>query len=129
MSAYVPERKTVGELLSMTNPSIRVPDWQRNYSWGIKEIETFWKDLLHFQQLYPGDAVSTQEYFIGSVVLVDDKKSHLLLDGQQRIATSAILVSVACEFLGKFNADSRTRTRQSYLTGTDDFDQSAKDKV
>ena len=44
---YRPERKTIGELLSMTNPPILVPNWQRNFSWTTSEVDTFWQDMTH----------------------------------------------------------------------------------
>ena len=85
---YTPERKIIGQLLSMTNPPILVPDWQRNYSGTNTEVEIFWQDLLHFSSLFPDENINTEEYFLGSVVIVDNNTSHLFLDGQQRIATS-----------------------------------------
>lgn len=117
---YTPERKTIGQLLSMTNPPILVPDWQRNYSWTNTEVEIFWQDLLHFSSLFPDENINTEEYFLGPVVIVDNNTSHLLLDGQQRIATSGILLSVIRDFLSKYSKDSALRTSQRYLTDFDD---------
>ena len=36
MAQYSADRRTLGELLSLTNSNqrIKVPDWQRSYSWG-----------------------------------------------------------------------------------------------
>jgi hypothetical protein len=117
---YRPERKTVGNLLSMTNPPILVPDWQRNYSWTTSEVDTFWKDLLQFDKRYPDENIAGQEYFLGSVVVVEGARSHLLLDGQQRLATSAILLSVIRDFLFRYNRDSAVRLSNRYLTDYDD---------
>lgn len=117
---YSAERNTIGNLLSMTNPPIVVPDWQRNYSWTAKEVETFWLDLKLFDSRYPDDNINAQEYFLGSVVLVDSVTSSLLLDGQQRLATSAILLSVIRDFLVRYNKDSAVRLSAKYLTDYDD---------
>lgn len=119
-SRYTPEKKTVGNLLSLTNPPIVVPDWQRNYSWTTSEVETFWNDLIHFGSVYPGDTIKTQEYFLGSVVIVDNTVSHLLLDGQQRLATSAILLSVMRDHLKRSSRDAATRIQTRYLSDFDD---------
>lgn len=119
-SRYTPEKKTIGQLLSMTNPPILVPEWQRNYSWTTSEVETFWHDLLTFDQLYPENNINDQEYFIGSIVVVDNNVSHLLLDGQQRLATAAILVSVARDYLAHYSKDAATRISARYLTDFDD---------
>jgi hypothetical protein len=119
-SKYSPEKKTLGNLLSLTNPPIVVPDWQRNYSWTTSEVETFWNDLLQFDAAYPGDTINAQEYFLGSVVIVDNAVSHLLLDGQQRLATSAILLSVVRDYLRRSSRDAATRIQTRYLSDFDD---------
>jgi uncharacterized protein with ParB-like and HNH nuclease domain len=126
---YLPERKTIGNLLSMTNPPIRVPDWQRNYSWTNSQVEVFWNDILNFDRRYPDEHIEGQEYFLGSVVLVDNKAWHLLLDGQQRLATSAILISVIRDFLHIYNTDAATRTSHRYLNDFDDASQTSVYKV
>lgn len=122
---YTPERMTIGNLLSTTNPPIKVPDWQRNYSWTTSEIEVFWKDILNFDKRYPDHNIDGQEYFLGSVVLVDNNAWHLLLDGQQRLATSAILLSVIRDSLARYNKDAAIRTSNRFLTDYDDASQTS----
>lgn len=117
---YTPDRRTIGNILSMTNPPVVVPDWQRDFSWTTSEVETFWQDLCRFNERYPDDNVNDQEYFLGAVVIVDTNQGHLLLDGQQRIATSAILISVIRDFLAKYRKDAATRASVRYLTDFDD---------
>lgn len=117
---YTPDRKSIGQILSMTSPPVIVPDWQRNYSWTTVEVETFWQDLLRFDSQYPEQNIDGQEYFLGAVVIVDTNNSHLLLDGQQRVATAAILISVIRDFLARFRADAATRVSTRYLTDYDD---------
>jgi len=117
---YTPAKRTIGELLSMTNPPIVVPEWQRNFSWTTSEAETFWQDISNFDGSYPGDNILDQEYFLGSIVIVDNNVSHLLLDGQQRLATSAILISVIRDYLARYNHDAATRVSTRYLTDFDD---------
>ena len=81
------------ELLAPTHPLI-VPDYQRDYSWGRKEYVAFWNDLWDF-------AFDTEElsntYFLGAIVLVTGSPVRIL-DGQQRIATSTILLSCIADF-------------------------------
>src|SRR6476659_5974272 len=67
---YDAQRQTIGTLLSTTSPRIEVPEWQRSYAWGTPQIETFWQDLLAFDGQYPADTISSEEYFLGSIVLV-----------------------------------------------------------
>ena len=117
---YTPEKRTVGNLLSLTNPPILVPEWQRSFSWTTSQVETFWHDLLYFSDLYPAENIADQEYFLGSIVIVNNMSSHLLLDGQQRMATSSILLSVIRDFLKRYSQDASTRTQARYLSDFDD---------
>lgn len=117
---YSPDRRSIGNVLSMTNPPVVVPDWQRNYSWTTSEIDTFWQDILHFDEQYPGDNVDSQEYFLGAIVIVDCNRTHLLLDGQQRLATAAVLLSVIRDFLDRYSRDAAVRISTRYLTDFDD---------
>jgi uncharacterized protein with ParB-like and HNH nuclease domain len=126
---YTPERMTIGNLLSTTNPPIRVPDWQRNYSWTTSEVEVFWKDILNFDKRYPDHNIDGEEYFLGSVVLVDNNAWNLLLDGQQRLATSAILLSVIRDYLARYNMNAAVRTSNRFLTDYDDASQTSIYKI
>ena len=107
---------TIGTLLSITSPRITVPYWQRSYSWGNREIDTFWQDLLSFDNHYPKDNISGQQYFLGSIVLVTEGTTNLLLDGQQRHATATILLSALRDALQKpQNRSSHETPIQVYL--------------
>ncbi|MCH8901090.1 MAG: DUF262 domain-containing protein, partial [Chloroflexi bacterium] len=117
---YTSEKKTLGELLSMTSPHIAVPDYQRDYSWDTSVIETFWQDLTDFSDDYPDDNIQLQEYFLGSIVLVNVGARHDLLDGQQRLATATILLSVLRDAMAEYSQDAATRTSQKYITEYDD---------
>lgn len=94
MASYTGDRKTIGQILSLAAPLIEIPEWQRNYSWGPIEIEAFWTDLVAFSDQYPDDNIVDKEYFLGSIVIVDRGSIHQLLDGQQRLGTATILLSV-----------------------------------
>lgn len=119
IQTYSPDKRTIGELLSTTNPHIVVPDWQRSYSWTTSHVETFWSDLTDFERRNPG--TTGREYFLGSVVIVaTSQRSNLLLDGQQRIATSAILLSVIRDKIREFNEDAAKRLQARYLADIDD---------
>ena len=71
---------------------LQVPPWQRFYSWTSTEVEEFWYDVTQYASRYrPGGP----DYFIGTILIVArDNQARKLLDGQQRLATSVILLSV-----------------------------------
>lgn len=67
-----------------------VPNFQRPYSWDIDELEDYWNDVI----LARGD------FFFGSTVTWESESrelfnnSYSIIDGQQRLTTSAIVLSV-----------------------------------
>jgi hypothetical protein len=73
---------------------LRVPPRQREYRWREHHAKTLFEDLAK--------AVGSddQEYFLGTVVTIQDKDGMLdILDGQQRLATVSILLSRIRTFL------------------------------
>ncbi|WP_225210875.1 GmrSD restriction endonuclease domain-containing protein [Brevibacterium gallinarum] len=67
-----------------------VPAFQRSYSWGRAELEDYWNDVV----------LAAGNFFFGTTVTWISEKRDLfnntysLIDGQQRITTSAIALSV-----------------------------------
>src|SRR6266542_736936 len=117
---YEAGRQTIGTLLATTSPRIEVPEWQRSYSWTTEEIEAFWQDLTAFDVQYPDDNIIGEEYFLGSIVLVTGGATNLLLDGQQRLATAKILLSVLRHARRDYSGDAAARLQNKYISGFDD---------
>ncbi|MDD5198395.1 MAG: DUF262 domain-containing protein [Terrimicrobiaceae bacterium] len=84
-----------------------IPLFQRPYSWERKDWKTLWEDVL--AQYLPNDRTS---HFMGAVVTVPVKTvpvgvtKHLVIDGQQRLTTVAILL---CAIRNHPEADEPTR--------------------
>ena len=101
-TTFEPYKKTLGQLLSSTNPPLRVPEYQRDYSWEKEHISEFWADLTAFagndSKMKPAD-----QYFLGATVLVDNGSFHLVLDGQQPLATATILLAALRDKMDQFN--------------------------
>jgi hypothetical protein len=117
---YNPVKKTIGDLLSTTSPRIVVSDYQRDFSWTESEADVFYRDLIAFSERYPDRNIDTQEYFLGSMVLVTGGPNHLLLDGQQRLATATILLSVIRNYLKRYDQNASIRLAQKYMYDNDD---------
>ncbi len=63
---------------------LRVPRFQRPYSWDRAEIDDFWNDTI---------AESDTDYFIGSIVLFTyGEATYGIVDGQQRLTTITMLL-------------------------------------
>jgi Protein of unknown function DUF262/Protein of unknown function (DUF1524) len=96
MSSITPERKMIGDLLQM---GLAVPEWQRNYSWTDDEWLDIWNDLSNYNTRRTLGA--TSPYFIGTVILIADSTPKQILDGQQRLATSTILLAAIRDALNE----------------------------
>lgn len=94
--------RNIRDILSLPRQHI-IPRYQREYSWEKDEqVSEFWEDLLK-QINFDATPITVKDYFIGSLVLIgDDSKdtTFYVIDGQQRITTITILLSVLCE-IGK----------------------------
>ena len=76
------------------SPQFVIPIYQRNYSWTEDECRQLWADLLR-----AGRDDNINAHFIGSIVYVEralstvtSQEALLVIDGQQRLTTSALLI-------------------------------------
>ena len=93
MSKIEFEIKGIGKLIK--EEKLRVPIYQRPFSWEKKQIDELHNDLK--------EAINNNddEYFLGTVVLtkVEGKLKLEIVDGQQRITSIAIFFSALKQFL------------------------------
>ena len=82
-------QKSIQELLH-GDRQYQIPDFQRPYVWEEQQAETLVNDLLGAWRTNDGD------YFLGSIVLVQHPSGDDvdIIDGQQRLTTLCILVSL-----------------------------------
>ncbi|WP_133470491.1 MULTISPECIES: DUF262 domain-containing protein [Alteromonadaceae] len=71
-----------------TSKILKVPEFQRSYAWSEDEVSQLWDDVV--------EAIENNknEYFIGPIVVKNNKESLEVIDGQQRLTTSLILISI-----------------------------------
>ncbi|MBO6548613.1 MAG: DUF262 domain-containing protein, partial [Rhizobiales bacterium] len=85
-SAISSQITSIGELLR-SNGKLVIPPYQRNYAWDEENYADLWMDI---QETFKG---CTDEYFLGSVVIDNSTTPDLtLIDGQQRVTTTTILI-------------------------------------
>lgn len=76
-----------------------IPSYQRPYAWGKEQTETLFEDLLDFYKNQPKD----DNYFLGSIVLIkeddENKPKSDVIDGQQRLTSLTILLSVIASLI------------------------------
>jgi uncharacterized protein with ParB-like and HNH nuclease domain len=87
---------------------LRIPDYQRGYSWQEHQLEDFWEDLLrldsdkvHYTGVVTLEPVKAEIWkrWEEDRWLIDERgfKAFYIVDGQQRISTSIILIQAILE--------------------------------
>ena len=66
----------------------KVPEFQRDFSWKEEHWEDLWQDL---KDIYDGREM---QHYMGTIVLQNtkEKKTFLIVDGQQRITTLSLFI-------------------------------------
>src|ERR1700674_5374446 len=118
IDTFQPEKRTLGQILSSTSPPIRVPEYQRDYSWETEQVTEFWSDIMAFGGT-PGVSLVGKEYFLGAAVLVNNGTYHLLLDGQQRLATATIMVAALRDKINEYKLDAAKQIQDNYISYED----------
>jgi len=83
--------KGIGKVL---NERLKVPKYQREYSWESEQVEQLLEDI---NRAHKDDV----EYFLGTIVTINNEKEKVLeiVDGQQRLTTTTLLVVAFKEYL------------------------------
>lgn len=110
MSLINYEFKSMAKLLTASD-EILVPIFQRPYSWTKQEYIQFLEDLKRIMD------EGSDSYFIGSMFFKENqgKKSNVIIDGQQRLATITILISVIRDMLYKIGDDRVSDIDNDYI--------------
>jgi hypothetical protein len=93
---------------------LAVPPNQREYSWTEKEVRTL------FQDLAKAIAEGSGSYFLGTIVTIPRADKPLeVVDGQQRLATTAIMLSAIRDYLRTRDAMIAESIDSEFLTVID----------
>lgn len=110
------------------SPQFVIPIYQRNYSWTAAQCRQLWADLMR-----AGRDDKVNAHFIGSIVYVErglssvtSQEALLVIDGQQRLTTSTLLIAALAKHfesqgLGELlDAFSSKKLRNYYLLNPDE---------
>ena len=94
-----------------TERLFRIPDYQRGYAWSDKQLKDYWNDLIQLEV--------DKNHYVGVITLEDTPEESLnrwtddhwiiesksftpfhVVDGQQRLTTTIILIQCICEIIG-----------------------------
>ncbi|MEG1882017.1 MAG: DUF262 domain-containing HNH endonuclease family protein [Clostridia bacterium] len=108
-----PSNSSLGNLF-FDRTGFSVPNYQRSYSWKLKNVKAFWDDIEYCaQQKLLAKPVS---HFFGQIIKIlistntNGLEEYSIIDGQQRITTLIILcVSLAkkCDYIKKKNENKK----------------------
>ena len=106
------EQAGIGSMLKQHR--LRVPRNQREYAWTEREVGQLFTDIARA-------IVEDTNYFLGTIVTIPRGGGHLeVVDGQQRLATTAILLSAIRAYMSTIGEDLLSQAIQSdFLTGID----------
>ncbi|CAN7233855.1 DUF262 domain-containing protein [Pseudomonas sp. LjRoot277] len=89
------------------SPQFVIPIYQRNYSWTEGQCRQLWADLLR-----AGRNEKVNAHFIGSIVYIEralssvtSQEALLVIDGQQRLTTSTLMIAALANHLEGLTSD------------------------
>lgn len=118
-----------------TEKLFRIPDYQRGYAWTESQLLDFWSDLnqipddgTHYTGVLTLENVPlpVQERWVGDRWIIESKGFDPLyvVDGQQRLTTSIILIQCICESLlndeDALNYTTRKEIQKKFIFDTRD---------
>lgn len=94
------DQTTVAEIFSINNDKIyRIPKYQREYTWGIKDWDALFNDITD----------NDFGYFLGSYICVNNGSLNgtilEVIDGQQRFSTLMLLLTALYDKLSEHKAE------------------------
>lgn len=109
-----------------TKRLLRIPDYQRGYAWGEKQLVEFWEDLIsldssraHYTGVLSIKAVPAETYNTWTDVkwLVDGRgyTPYFIVDGQQRLTTVSIFIQCLIEAIKSNPSNKNLRDDEIYL--------------
>lgn len=107
MSIANPETKSIHALLSENEALFHIPAYQREYSWQNIQLEDLWDDL---EEVLSDDS---EEHFFGQIVTNTSENGYEVIDGQQRLITSTLLLASIRDVAKKFTSDQKFSSQLS----------------
>ena len=102
------ENKTAENIKSLfeASESIRIPAYQRAYSWESKQCSQFLEDLLEQK---------SKRYYLGQFLFEKDGETLFIIDGQQRLTTTILFLSAISKIQEK-KGENIDKIKETYLT-------------
>jgi uncharacterized protein with ParB-like and HNH nuclease domain len=86
--------------------NVRIPAYQRAFSWGDKQCSQFLEDLLEQKG---------KKYYLGQILFEKDGNTLFIIDGQQRLTTTILFFSALAK-IKIVKGENVDQIRETYLT-------------
>jgi uncharacterized protein with ParB-like and HNH nuclease domain len=110
-----PNKRTIHEFIFRTDGYFQIPDFQRPYTWANNQTNTFLSDLEKVVE-------NKRTHYFGTIVFMRENDHSVIIDGQQRLTTSLLLINAAYHILKKSPSKSVNYTaeliKDQYLINT-----------
>lgn len=101
----------IGHVLS--DKRLKVPTYQRSYAWVDENVKELLTDISGAMR------DGAKEYFLGSILTQGADISLEIVDGQQRLATTSILIAAIRDYLSTIDAEQASDVDKKYLRKRD----------
>lgn len=104
---FEPSNKSVLDFYQQSGVGLYIPEYQRGYSWDKENVYQLLSDISQgVQHLADVNNEDSEIHFLGTLIVVTDKvgqnkdpkgkptRTDIIIDGQQRITTISIVVSI-----------------------------------
>lgn len=116
MEEIYSEMVSINGLLIEEKRKFYIPDFQREFVWGREEAEELINDFAADTENFSTALDKLQGYLLGNIVLIEeDHKQYLVVDGQQRITTLTLLFKALHEKTKKLLDEDMGKERDKLL--------------
>lgn len=120
-------RETTLKNLIQGEKQLRVPLYQRQYTWRRDQYEALWSDIMEQYRLIADGEERGGTHFLGSVVLAEipiaaseDVRVFRVIDGQQRLTTLLLALCAIRDRAATVDADEFERYTRRFLVNMDE---------
>jgi len=80
-----PNKNNILHFIYRATQYFQIPDFQRPYTWNTEIVEAFLRDIEHVR-------ASSRNHYFGTVVYVPEADHFTIIDGQQRLTTTLLML-------------------------------------
>ena len=104
----VSEMENITSVLLDNSIAYYIPEFQRNFVWSDEEISQLINDFNEDTAEFTVDTNELEGYLLGNIVLIDQGKKKIVVDGQQRLTTLSLFAKAIYVVLNEHISDAAT---------------------